>query len=258
MKKTYNRATMIDMPIDDSINPSVEQVKTKKTTTTSAKIKTIGKKTTSNSGKKSGSATKKTSAPSKSKKTRLNKTVAELDDLEKINEENIRNYQFRSKRNKVVIAVLSVLLVIAISVITTYLIIERLRTNCYFHTHGNAEAVYIIDDLEVDRFRAPANLQGNRIYRLDINVKIESGGFYNVRFTARCFQSGILLQNTLIYEHNTDLFVDGGDGYYYSKNPINGYQTIHLCGGIIIDYDYKDTLNVNNFRLDFHTYLEKV
>ena len=252
MKKTYNRATMIDMPIDDSINPSVEQVKTKKPTT-SAKIKTIGKKSTTNSNKNSS----KSSAASKSKKSNSNKNVGEIEDLEKINEENIRNYQFRSKRNKVVIAVLSVLLVIAIAVVATYLIIERLRTNCFFHTHG-AEAVYVIDGMEVDKFRAPANLQGNRIYRLDINVKIESGGFYNIRFTARCFQNGTLLKNTLIYEHNTDLFVDGGDGYYYSKNPINGYQTIHLCGGIIIDYYYQETLNVNNFRLDFHTYLEKV
>ena len=66
------------------------------------------------------------------------------------------------------------------------------------------------------------------------------------------------MKNVLIYEPNHDLFVEMLDGSYVTREPINGNQTITLCGGIILDYDYKDTLNVDNFRLFFHTYFEEV
>ena len=66
------------------------------------------------------------------------------------------------------------------------------------------------------------------------------------------------MKNTLVYEQNVQLFYEGGDGYYYSSAPIKGNQTIYLCGGIILDYEYEDSLNVYNFKLDFHVYFEKV
>ena len=59
------------------------------------------------------------------------------------------------------------------------------------------------------------------------------------------------MENTLIYEPNFELFYEGGDGYYYSKNPIEGNQTIYICGGVILDSEYESSLNVDNFRMEY-------
>lgn len=284
MKKDYNRDVMSDMPVEASFTPSTQAKTTK--TTTKPKISAIGtqKRTTTSkststsksnasktstlksssskslAGKESTAKTDKEQQEVKSKKlrTKLTNSDSEISDLEKLNEENIKSYRFKSKRNKVLIAVLSVLLAITIVSIVTYLTISRLKTNCNFYAHGDASVVFVIDGTEMDEFRTPSNLQGNRILKLDIKVKIESSGYYNVKFIPKCYQKGVLMNNTLIYEQNFDLFYEGGDGYYYSINPISGDQTIRLCQGVILDYEYEHTLNVDNFRMDFDVYFEKV
>lgn len=258
MKKDYNRMTTSDMPLDSSFTPQVEVVKEKKTTS-KPKINAIGK-STANKTKKARESQQpaKQAKVDKKLRTQLTNSASELDDLEKLNEENLKSYRFKSKRNKVVIILLSVLLVIAIAAISIYLAIARLETNCNMYVHGGYSATAIVDGEELTVFRAPSNLQGNRILRLDIKLRLDEGGEYNIKFIPQCYQKGVLIDNTLIYEHNTDLFYEGGDGYYYSKIAIEGNQTIQLCGGVILDYYYENSLNIDNFRLDFHIYLEKV
>lgn len=269
MKKEYNRMTTTDMPLDSSFTPQVEVVKDKKITTAKSKINAIGKSTT-NKAKSGGKTTIKQTGKqhtSKSNKTvqtedkklrtKLTKSDVELTDLEKLNEENIKQFRFKSKRNKVVIVLLSIMLAISITAISIYLVITRLETNCNMYAHG-AAATFIVDGEEMDKFRAPANLQGARVLLLDINVRIEEAGNFHIYFTPKAFQKGVEMDNVLIYEHNYDLFFDGGDGCYYSKNQIAGNQTIKLCAGIILDNAYENTLNVDNFRLDFHVYFERV
>lgn len=250
MKKDYNRATMTDLPMDDSLNP-IEPSKRKSTSTTKKpKINTIGtKKTSSTSKKLTTSTTKKTSSKN---------TKEELSDLEKLNEENLKSYRFKSRRNRVVIILLSLLLIISIASIATYLAITRLKTNCNMHIHGEVKAVHLVDGKEMQEFRGPSNLQGNRVLRLDIDLKLEEGGTFNIKFKVECYQKGDLMENTLIYEPNLSLFAEDGDGIYYSKNPIGGNQVISLCDGIILDYFYEDTLHNDIFRMDFHTYIERI
>ena len=124
------------------------------------------------------------------------------------------------------------------------------------YAHG-ASVTFIVDGEEMDKFRAPANLQGNRVLLLDINIRIEEAGEYDIYFEPKAFQKGVEMNNVLIYEHNTDLFRDGGDGCYYSRVKISGNQTIFLCGGIMLDNAYENSLNVDNFKLDFHVYLNR-
>lgn len=286
MKKDYNRDVMSDMPVDASFTPSVQAKTEKKTTTAKPKINAIGtqkrttgtKTSTSKTGTakstqaKSSSKTTKTSSKfttqakelevetegkKKKLRTQLTNSESELTDLEKLNEENIKSYRFKSKRNRVVIVILSVLLVITIATVATFLIVSRLKTNCNFYIHGDVSASFIIDGIEMDEFRTPSNLQGNRTYKLDIKVRIDSNASYKIRFVPECYQKGVLMENTLVYEYNTDLFYEGVDGYY-SINPIQGGQTITLCGGIILDYYYENSLTADNFKLDFHVYFEKV
>ena len=190
-------------------------------------------------------------------KTRLKSENVDLQELEELNELNIRNYRHRSRRNRVIIITLVILLLITMISIGIYAGMVYLQNNCFLYTHGDCRASYIVDGMELKRFRTPNNLQGNRVLRADFDIKLESSGSYDVRFTIEVYQSDKLLNNILIYEPNKDLFYDGHDGYFYSRAPISGRQTIDLCLGVILDIEYEDTLNVDNFRLEFHTYFDR-
>ena len=265
MKRDYNRDVMSDMPVDSSFTPQTQK-KTTTRTSTKPKINAIGtqkrttKSTTASKTTKKSTSSKDTTTGKKEEKlrTKLTNSEDQLNDLEKLNEESIKTYRFKSKRNRVFIILLSVLLAIAIVSIAVVLSISKLKTNCNMFLHGNVEAVFIVDGQELDEFRSPSNLQGNRIFKVNIDIEIQSGGEYNIKFIPKCYQKGVLMENTLIYEHNTTLFKEDTDGYYVSINPIKGGQTINLCGGIILDYYYENSLNVDNFKLDFHVYFEKV
>lgn len=290
MKKDYNRMTTSDMPIDTSFTPPVEEVKEKKTVV-KPKINAIGKSTAkkvSSTTKKASSTTTKKTSTSTEKKTvatekksvssstkakaetpetnkketdeklhsKLSKDSVKNKDLDKLNEDNIKNYSFKSKRNKVVIVILSICLAIAVATIAIYLVISKLDANCSVQVHGVNATVYI-DDQQLSEFRAPSNLRGNSILSINLKIGIDEAGSYNVKFIPKCYQKNVLMENTLIYEHNTELFYEGGDGYYYSIKPIEGNQMISICGGVILDYEYRDSLNVDSFRLEFHIYFEK-
>ncbi|MBR4998388.1 MAG: hypothetical protein IKY10_00770, partial [Clostridia bacterium] len=121
MKKNYNRDVVSDMPIDTSFTPPVE-TRTQKKTTTKPKINVIGKQ----NKKEQNTSSVKSDVSSKKLRTKLVKADNDLDDLEKLNEENIKAYRFKNKRNKVVIAILSVLLLISIATITTFGAISKL------------------------------------------------------------------------------------------------------------------------------------
>lgn len=269
MKKEYNRNTTSDMPLDSSFTPQVEVVKEKKTAV-KPKISAVGKAATSKTSKTSTApkSTSKTTPKTSTTKTsssksttakesesrlrsKLTKTDVGLTDLEKLNEENIKQFRFQSKRNKVVIVVLSVLLAITITAIVVYTAIAKLENNCALYVHG-VQATFIVDGEEIDQFRAPTNLQGDSRFIFECKIRIEESGQFNVRFNAIGFQKNEKMNNTGCYLYNTELFFDGEDGYYYSLNSISGNQTILLCQGVVLNRAYQNTLNVDNFRLEFH------
>ena len=189
---------------------------------------------------------------------RLRSDRYDLEELEELNEQNLKYYRSRTRRNRVIIIALVLLLLLAIIGISLYANMIYLQNNCFLYTHGNYNASYIVDGVEMKRFRTPNNLQGNRVLRADFNLKIESKGRFDIRFRIDVFQSDELIDNIIIYYPNRELFYSGQDGYYYSKEPIDGDQTIDLCQGVVLDIAYEETLNVDNFRLEFHTYLERI
>lgn len=238
-KKRYNRNTMSDMPMEKELSSSVKTFQDSKK---KSKINVIGNKPTKRTNPK-----------------------PEIDELEEIgqygdakrqNEEAIRNYHTKVKRNRVAIIILSVMLVLTVALLAIYIGAMSLETNCKMIIH-NANATYIIDGKETNRFRAPSNLQGNRILKMEIQLRIDDPGQYKIKFQPRCYIKNQLLDNTLVYIFNTELFRDGGDGYFYTKDDvyINGHEVVTLCEGIILDYQYESSLNVDNFRMEFHTYV---
>ncbi len=250
MKKEYNRNTMSDMPMDYSFNPSVEKFKTK-TIKEKQKINAIGKKA-------NGASKNNTDKKAKIKnKEPINQAKTELgEDLEKLNEENIKTYRYKSKRNKVVIILLAVALAIAITTVGVYIAISKLETNCNMIVSGANAKVYV-GGKELKEFRAPSNLQNDSVLILNIQLKIEEEGEFEISFSPKCYQKGVLLSNTNVYGLNHDLFYEKGDGTWCSRASISGNQLIDLCVGITLDY-YAVGLNVDNFRLDFYINLQKV
>ena len=264
MKSDYNKYDKNDLPFDtytdfpiQSFNYNENQKGDEKNLKKKEK-KLKREKKSHQDEQEQTNKTDKTSKPEPKFKERLRSTSYDLDDLEELNEQNLKFYRKRSRRSRMIIITLVILLLAVIIGISLYLNMIYLQNNCFLYTHGDCDAVYIVDDQELKRFRTPNNLQGNRVLRADFDIKLESKGEFKVKFRVDVFQSGELIDNTLIDTLNRDLFYTGHDGYYYSKDPISGGQVIDLCDGIVIDVKYEYTLNVDNFKLEFHTYFERV
>ncbi len=271
MRKDFNDMTKSDLPFDTYMDYKIERYKQSNQATEDSKhkskIKKYSKSKTNNVEKKRDTSVPQPQSQtnnnnsendSKESKTRIKSSIMDLEDLEELNEQNIKAYRFRSRRNRAIIIVLVVLLIIAIASISIYAATIYLNNNCFLYAHGDCEATYIVDGQELSRFRTPSNLQGNRVLEIDTYARLESEGQYNVRFTVLVYQGEELLNNILIYEPNRDDFYLGNDNYYHSKVPVDGNTTVHLFEGVILDYEYENTLNVDNFKMEVHTYFERV
>ena len=100
---------------------------------------------------------------------------------------------------------------------------------------------------------------GNSILHFNLEIEIEEGGNFNIVFYPKCYQKDMLMENTLVYEHNTNFFYyDEENDIYRSKDVVQGNQKIKLCGGIILDKQYENSLTVDNFKLNFYVEFERV
>ena len=201
----------------------------------------------------------KTSIEKGSVRQKLTKNNINLQELERLNEENIKSYSFREKRNQVIIIALSVLLILTIATIVVYLNLTKVEANCFLYTYGDVDAVYVVDGNETSSFRAPANIRGDCIFNIKVDIKINSFDDYNIKFAVYCYQNDTLLTNVVVYEPNIENvgFTYKSDGYYHSKSVISGGQTVRLCQGIALNEQEID-VNDGNFKFEIHTYFEKV
>lgn len=184
-----------------------------------------------------------------------------LGELEDIQEKSIKKTQFRTKRNRVTIIVLSCLLAVSICVLVALLVLSYLSHNTFLHVHG-CRADYYVNGVEKNMFRTPIGLTGDRTLKVDVDIEIKSSGLYNVRFVVLVFKDGEKLEGTRvapIYGNEESLFKDTGNHYeFVSIDEIRGRQTIHLFEGISIDDQYENTLNSDNIRIEVHTYFNRI
>lgn len=178
--------------------------------------------------------------------------------FEQSNAHNVKTLKNKLRRNKVLITVLLIMLVVSLVTILIAYIFLNLDKTCNINIQGETSAVCVVDGYEIKSFRVPSSIRGNRILKLDIDLKLKESETYNIKYKAICFQDQDVLANTQIYKPNEMMFEAGRNGYYESIEPIAGGRTIDLCGGIIIDYHYEDSLNVKNFSMEFVIIIEKV
>lgn len=256
MKKVYNKYSTSDIPLDASLDLSSGP--TPKTNTAPKKKATIQAIGTKAKTVKNTKAAQASSASKGNVRKKIAKDSIDLKELEKLNEESIKSHSFRSKRNQVIIVVLSLLLVLAIAFIIIFAIVTKVENNCFLTTEG-AQASYVVNGEELSEFRAPGNIRGDCILEVFIDLKIQESGNFNVKYTVKCYYNDTLLNNVVVYEPNTSEngFTYKSDGYYHSKSPIGGNSTVRLCQGVALN-EFDIDLNDKNFRLEVHTYLEKV
>lgn len=254
MRKRYNRTTTSDIPMETSFTSLLEHYD-KQRAKSNRKITAIGKKAKDNLNEK----VQENEKIVKKSRYGVNKYAEGLQDLESFHEDTLHNKKYKSRRNAVIIILLSVLLAAAIAMVSTYVVITKLETNCFMHVSG-ANAIYIIDGKKLNEFRAPSGIEGNKILELEIKLKIKEFGKYKIKYTVKSFMGDKELNNVWITGYDGELIDEGKDGYYYSKEgiEIKGGQTILLGRGIVLDDSYGGNLNSKNFRLDFYTYLEKI
>lgn len=206
------------------------------------------------------SETQTQSVDKKKQKTKnhLKTSNISMDDLETINENNLKQYRSRVTRNRFVIITLIILLIIAITTISIVVGIQRMANNCEIKIHGDVSADCYVDDQKLNKFRTPIGVQGNRVYIINTDVDIHSSGSYNVYFKIEVFQAGVKLNNTFAYEYNHDLFHATENGQYQSNSAISGGQRIRLFNGVVLDDAYENTLNTDNFTMEINIYFEKV
>ena len=252
MKKVYSDADKTDMPLDSQKKVSAKT--NSSTETKKAKISVISSKNSSNS-KAKNSASKSSKSNLRS---RLKSDSVDMMDLEKLNEENIKSRGFRGRRNQFIIIILSVLLAISIAVIVVFMTMSKVENNCFLNVHGDASAAYIVDGKELNEFRAPATIQGFRVLKLDVDLKIESGGSYNIEFEVEVYQGSLLLDGIQLTGVNTSVFALAPDGVTYrSMVPVSGNQVIQLFTGIAINSEYEKTLNDSNFKMEVNSTLTR-
>ena len=182
-----------------------------------------------------------------------------IDEFETTKTSSAKSYKSKLRRNKVMISVLLILLIASLTTLIVAYIFLNLDKTCTISIQGDSKSVEcIVDGYAIKSFRVPARIRGNRILKLDIDLRLKDGGNYIIKYKPVCFQDDEELKNTQIYKPNDVLFQAGADGYYKCVEPIAGGKVIDLCEGVIIDYHYEDSLNVNNFSMDFVIVVEKI
>ena len=243
MKKVYSEADKTDMSMENVKKTTTKTTTAKSGETQKAKISVIS----SNKSNKS----KKSSASKSNLRSRLKSDSV---DLEKLNEQNLKARGFRGRRNQFIIVILSILLAISIAVIAVYISVSKIENNCFLRAGGDAAATYFVAGKEMDEFRAPAAIQGYRVLKLDIDLKIESAGSYIVEFTVEVYQGSLMLGGVQLTGVNTNIFALAPDGVTYrAMSPVSGGQVIRLFNGIAINSQYEKSLNDSNFKLEVYS-----
>lgn len=264
MGKKYNEFTTSDMPIED-VDISTNQPL--KTTSSTAQKSANKPKITRVGGTKSGTSKSATgvksskstsnSATSASKTNSLKKNSVSTKELEKLNEESLKNYSFRNRRNRVIIIILTILLILSIVGIVVYVYNSTKKPNCFVNIDG-ANAYCKVDNNKLKEFRVPANLMGNRAYKINTDLVIEDGGDYIVTFEVICYQNGEQINNIAL-DYNNQLFEQRANrNKYVSKTSLSGGNSYDLFECVYLSRDYEFSLNSNNFKMDINISLEKV
>mgnify|MGYP003288739958 CR=1 FL=1 len=254
--KTINNVGSAKGKSDSSKKPTTKDVKNK--VENKKEVKPENKTKDKVEKKPSKSVVERKAETKVLKQGKNNKTniadESELEDLEKINEEGLKNSATRGKRNQFVIIILSVLLVVALAFVVITMVMTKADTNCKLNLYGGVRAEYVVDGNEKSELRLRVDITSNSILLVDLNVKIKSSGEYKLKYKISCYFKGKLMKDYKAYEPNWDIFILE-DGYYVTAQPVSG--TVSLCEGVVINNEYGEEFNGYEFSMVVDTYIER-
>ena len=250
MKKIdYNQFTKSDLPLDTYFQ-SPETARYRNFSSAKPKITAIGKST---------SDKVKNHQRLKSNKSKLDvsvplETMNEAE-LEKLNDDTIKNYSYRARRNRTIIIILIILLSLSLLAFGVFFAVTELGANCYINVHGNIDCSTYVDGQKLSSFRTPTNVQGNRIFEFNTDLEINAQGSFKVSYTLKVYQNNVLLENTQVIKQNSNFVYNATTKRYESQENISGGKRVDLLEGVTLDWEYEKSLNVNNFKLELNIYI---
>lgn len=213
--------------------------------------------------------------PAEAKKKNIDARISRdmgVEDLESINEENVKKQTFRTRRNRLIIAILIILLLLTVGGFAIFYFFAKQENNAFLYVHGDIDASYYLDNEKLEKFRTTPDMRGNAIFHFSkkaiidapqeeryLQLKIEESGNFKIKFKIDVYQNDVKLDNVAIVEWG-ELFKTEGE-YCVTRysSGVSGGKLIKLCIGFDArNIDDNNPLNENNCRIEVHTYIERI
>ena len=263
---------------------STQQAKDKITAKAKAKTESITKsKNSSTAETKKTTAKTKENTVKKTKATAVNAEVFEDDILLEnntkkkskkaigsivVDESALENISTattdrRSKRNKVVISILIVAIVLIWIAVLVMLFVKpkEEEKNCYIHLGGNAagSCEVLMNNQEISEWSAPSGITQGSTYTFDLDLKIKNAGNYFVRFRVEVKNNGKVLDDVVeISPPAEDVLDDGNGTVWYVYNNIQGNSTLELLNSMtfLIDWTNEDLSSLDDSNAEINFYID--
>ena len=174
-------------------------------------------------------------------------------DLETIQEANNQKFDTRTKRNNIVILILSLLLIVSV----VYLIISivnfknsKLEPNCKFVIAGDAKAYWVVEgNRENTNFRLGEGLESGLAYvmRSEIQIDTTASVMLTIELVIKLNDEPILIYG--LHDGNENLVRVENTNKYIYQATITGGGRIHLFDGLDFS-EAPDNLNSNNIQIE--------
>lgn len=252
-------------------------------TASKTSISTIAKKTTRSTTSKTTASKAKETQAKKTKATAVNPEVFEDDILldentgKKKSKKQIGNIVVdenalenistattdkRSRRNKVIISVLIVSILLIWGAVLVMLLVKPKteKHNCYLYLGGDSSSKceLLMNNQKASSWLMPEGLEQGTIYTVDIDLKVKESGSYFVKFMVEVKNDDTAIQSAVEVAPGTKQTVDqdGNTWYYYSE--VAGNSTLELINKItfLVDWTNEPLATLNDSNVELNIYVE--
>lgn len=238
--KVSNSPKLKGLSAEEKLERSLKNLSHTSSTSTNTRLNNYA----SNSYKK----TKSTSTRGTSRK----KVGGVVLDVETIQDANKQKFETKTKRNNVVILILSLLLVASLIYLALAILNYRnskREPNCQYLVHGDAEAEWIVEGKNDTKFTLRQGLATNMVYLLNssINIKTTQTVMLSIEINVLIEDEPYMIWG--LYEGNSNLIrVENSNEFVY-ETTIAGGGTIALFKGIDFS-EAPDSLSSENVKIE--------
>lgn len=168
----------------------------------------------------------------------------------------------RSRRNKVIISILAVAIVLIWIAVLVMLFVKpkEEKHNCFIHLSGNGANVceVLFNGQKISSWKAPTGIGQGSNYKFDLDLKINAEGTYYVKFRVEVKNNGQVIEDVIEISPPTYKMEDGDGDTWYVYNAVDGNSKIELLNSITFLMDWKNPVlsNLNDSNAEINFYIE--